>query len=207
MTLAFRAMELARELHKDQRRKYTGNPYFDHLAEVAAIAMSVGWNRVEVHPDAFMATCWLHDSMEDQGLSYGRIASEFGIVVADGVEWLTDDKSGARPQRKAASRARLSRAPAWVQTIKVADVISNCRTIRELDRAFARTYLAEKRALLEALTKADQGLLTIAREVCADDGEASVDRIIVDEEDINAARGLMRLGAIATQDTGGRGEH
>lgn len=27
-------MLLAREIHRDQKRKYTGNPYFDHLAEL-----------------------------------------------------------------------------------------------------------------------------------------------------------------------------
>ena len=31
----------AREVHKDQRRKYTNNPYFDHLAEVAGIVSAV----------------------------------------------------------------------------------------------------------------------------------------------------------------------
>lgn len=35
---AFDAMTFAREVHKDQVRKYTGNPYADHLAEVAGLA-------------------------------------------------------------------------------------------------------------------------------------------------------------------------
>jgi len=59
MSLALDAMIFAREIHKDQKRKYTGQPYADHLAEVAGIAMSVGWHAVDVHPDTFMAVCWL----------------------------------------------------------------------------------------------------------------------------------------------------
>jgi (p)ppGpp synthase/HD superfamily hydrolase len=35
MQLAYEAMMFAREVHKVQRRKYTNNPYADHLAEVA----------------------------------------------------------------------------------------------------------------------------------------------------------------------------
>ena len=35
--LAFDAMVFARQVHSQQVRKYTGNPYADHLAEVAGI--------------------------------------------------------------------------------------------------------------------------------------------------------------------------
>ena len=34
---AFSAMLFAREVHKDHKRKYTGNPYADHLAEVEGL--------------------------------------------------------------------------------------------------------------------------------------------------------------------------
>lgn len=161
--LAYEAMLFAREVHKAQRRKYTGNPYADHLAEVAGIAMSIGWRCPEVHPDAFMAVCWLHDSMEDQGVTHGTLTDRFGIKVADGVQWLSDLEEGNRAQRKAASRARLAQAPGWVQTIKCADLISNTSSIVEHDPDFARVYLAEKRALLDVLTRADRRLLLVAR--------------------------------------------
>lgn len=39
--LAFKAMAFAREVHAKQRRKYTNNPYADHLAEVAGIVSTV----------------------------------------------------------------------------------------------------------------------------------------------------------------------
>jgi hypothetical protein len=54
-------------------------------------------------------------------------------------------------------------APAEAQTIKLADLISNTRSIMEHDEAFARTYLEEKRLLLEVMTKADAGLMAIAK--------------------------------------------
>lgn len=162
-TKAYEAMMWARELHKNQRRKYTGNPYSDHLAEVAGIAMSVGWREPEVHPDDFMAVCWLHDAREDQGLGYAHIADRLGATVAHGVTMLSDLEEGNRAQRKAASRARLATAPGWVQTIKCADLISNTSSIVEHDPKFAAVYLAEKRALLEVLTRADQRLLELAR--------------------------------------------
>ncbi|WP_312547631.1 HD domain-containing protein [Massilia sp.] len=164
MTLAYEAMQFARHVHRAQQRKYTGNPYADHLAEVAGIAMSVGWHQPEVHPDVFMAVCWLHDSVEDQGVKSSTLVDKFGMDVAKGVLMLSDLEEGNRAARKAASRDRLADAPAWVQTIKCADLISNTSSIVMHDPKFAVTYLEEKRLLLDVLTKADPRLLAIARQ-------------------------------------------
>jgi (p)ppGpp synthase/HD superfamily hydrolase len=164
MTLAFEAMKFAREIHKDQRRKYTGNPYVDHLAEVAGIAMSVGWREPAVHPDVFMAVCWLHDSIEDQNVPMADLCARFGGDVAKGVMLLSDLEEGNRATRKSASRERLAAAPGWVQTIKCADLLSNTSSIVQHDPKFAVTYLGEKRLLLNVLTQAEPRLLQLARE-------------------------------------------
>jgi (p)ppGpp synthase/HD superfamily hydrolase len=163
MTTAFEAMMFAREVHKDQRRKYAGNPYTDHLAEVAGIAMTVGAGPADVHPDSFMAVCWLYDCIEDCEVGYGYLLHEFGPLIADAVAYLSDTEEGNRSDRKAASRLRLSKAPAWVQTIKVADLISNTASIVQHDPKFAAVYLEEKRLLLDVLTRADHRLVAIAR--------------------------------------------
>jgi guanosine-3',5'-bis(diphosphate) 3'-pyrophosphohydrolase len=169
-TLAFDAMQLAREVHAGQVRKYTGNPYSDHLAEVCGIAMSAGWHIAEIHPDKLMATCWLHDSIEDQGVNPEEIRRQFGDEVAMGVLALSDLEDGNRAERKAASRARLAKTPGWVQTIKVADLISNTSSIVQHDPKFAVLYLEEKRLLLDVLDKADPRLVQVARNQVAWNG-------------------------------------
>ena len=163
MSIAFRAMRFAREVHKDQVRKYTGCPYFDHLAEVAGIIASLGWFDGEVHPTTLIAVAFLHDCVEDQDVNTMYLRAEFGNEVADGVLLLSDLEVGNRAERKAASRARLAAAPGWVQTIKCADLISNTSSIVKHDPKFAVTYLEEKRLLLDVLTKADPRLIEIAR--------------------------------------------
>lgn len=163
MTLAFRAMEFARRVHAQQRRKYTGNPYSDHLAEVAGIVAACGVNdSMPMH--IMIAVAWLHDIIEDQDVAVDEIEALFGPSVALGVELLSDLEEGNRAERKAASRLRLADAPAWVQTIKVADLISNTSSIVEHDPKFAVTYLEEKRLLLDVLTRAHPGLLQLARD-------------------------------------------
>lgn len=147
--LAFEAMTFARKVHEHQRRKYTDAPYADHLAEVAGIVAT--WPQVS---DQVIAVAWLHDCMEDQGVSSNVLARRFGGGVAWGVHALSDLEEGNRAQRKAAACKRLAAAPMWIQTIKCADLISNTSSIVERDPKFAKVYLAEKRALLKAMTKA-----------------------------------------------------
>lgn len=161
MTIALQAMTFARLMHKDQRRKYTNNPYADHLAEVAGIVATI-----DQHPEV-IATAWLHDVREDQGVDGETIERLFGMRVAIGVSLLSDFETGNRAERKAASRARLATAPTWVQNIKVSDLISNTASIVMHDPKFAEVYLEEKRLLLDVLQSAHPGLLMIARKQIA----------------------------------------
>jgi hypothetical protein len=85
----------------------------------------------------------------------------FGIDIATLVGWLTDvskPENGNRTVRKAIDRAHSAEAPAEAQTIKLADLISNSKSIMQYDPGFAKTYLEEKRLLLEVMTKGDRGL-------------------------------------------------
>jgi guanosine-3',5'-bis(diphosphate) 3'-pyrophosphohydrolase len=144
-----------------QLRKYTHEPYIVHPAEVAKIVRSVP------HTDSMLAAAWLHDTVEDTGVSIELIRAEFGSEVSDLVGWLTDvsrPDHGNRAARKAVDRAHTAAAPAEAQTVKLADLISNTRSIVAHDPKFAETYLAEKRLLLEVMTKGDPTLMKIARE-------------------------------------------
>lgn len=169
--IAFEAMVFARQTHATQVRRYTGNPYADHLAEVAGIVSTVAsanapWDVVdgaEGRVDRMIATAWLHDCVEDPGVTESELAERFGALVARGVMLLSDLEQGNRAERKAASRLRLSAAPGWVQTVKVADLISNTSSIVQNDPKFAVTYLEEKRLLLDVLTHADDRLIAVAR--------------------------------------------
>lgn len=158
--IAYQAMMFAREVHAAQRRKYTNNPYTDHLAEVAGIVATVA---PPGFADIMVSVAWLHDSREDRGVTHDTLSARFGSEVAYGVQMLSDMEAGNRAQRKAASRIRLGNAPGWVQTIKCADLISNTSSIVMNDPKFAAVYLEEKRLLLARLTDADQRLLALAR--------------------------------------------
>lgn len=144
----------------DQRRKYTNEPYIVHPTEVAAIVAGVPGATPEM-----IAAAWLHDVVEDTQVTEQVIREEFGDAVADIVMWLTDvsrPEDGNRARRKAIDRAHTAQAPAEAQTVKLADLISNTKTITAYDPEFARVYLEEKRQLLEVLTRGDAGLRAVA---------------------------------------------
>ena len=143
-----------------QTRKYTGEPYVVHPIEVSELVASVGGT------EAMVAAALLHDVLEDTEVTVDVLEEQFGSEVADLVLWLTDiskPEDGNRSTRKALDRQHSAAAPAAAQTIKVADLISNTRTIVEFDPGFARTYLEEKRLLLEVLTRANPALLDQAK--------------------------------------------
>jgi (p)ppGpp synthase/HD superfamily hydrolase len=143
-----------------QTRKYTGEPYVVHPLEVASLVESVGGT------EAMVAAALLHDVLEDTGVTFDLLVEQFGSEVAELVLWLTDvskPEDGNRSTRKALDRQHSAAAPAAAQTVKVADLISNTRSIVAHDPGFAKVYLEEKRLLLDVLTGADPTLLTMAR--------------------------------------------
>ncbi|WP_439357903.1 HD domain-containing protein [Bradyrhizobium sp. DASA03007] len=166
MDLIGRAREYAIKAHGDQKRKYTGEPYWHHLQEVATILL-----RYSATADV-VAAGWLHDVLEDTNVRYGMIANEFGAGVADLVLEVTDvsrPEHGLRPIRKRLDRQYLAGASWRGQMIKCADTISNTRDIVENDRGFAsKVYIPEKLALMPALTNVRQYCFGIWKE--ASDG-------------------------------------
>ena len=145
----------------EHRRNYTGEPYIVHPGHVAAIVRSVA------HDEAMLCGAWLHDTREDCGVSHEELLVRFGEDVASLVDWLTDvskTSDGNRAVRKAIDRDRLALAPGRAQTIKLADLIDNTRTIVPYGKGFAPIYLREASALIDALTLGDPSLRRQARQ-------------------------------------------
>ena len=99
-SLVFRAMEFAIKAHANQKRKYTKEPYWSHLAEVAGVASSSDLYYLDVNIGALLATSWLHDTVEDCGVKVDDLRIEFGSEVAIGVLQLSDVEEGNRAERK-----------------------------------------------------------------------------------------------------------
>lgn len=117
----FRALSCAAQAHSDQRRKGSGEPYVNHLIEVAELLARVaGVDDLDV-----LRAAVLHDVIEDTEVSSEDLERRFGRRVRDLVEPLTDEKGFAKPERKRRQIERMRTAEPAVRTIKMADLCSN----------------------------------------------------------------------------------
>ena len=154
-------LKFATMAHGDQKRKYTGEPYIVHPIAVSEIVKTVP------HTDEMIAAALLHDVVEDTPVTIQEIETKFGSKVAELVGWLTDTsrpEDGNRKTRKSIDRLHSADAPAEAQTIKLADLIHNTKSIEKHDPHFWKVYKQEKIALLGVLTKGDPALRKIAQE-------------------------------------------
>lgn len=144
-----------------QKRKYTGEDYYRHSIEVAELIQA----HAADYTEEMLIAAHLHDVVEDTKVELSIIARQFGSVVAGYVEQLTDvsrPEDGNRASRKVIDLEHTALACPNAQTIKLADLISNTRSIVARDPVFAVTYLAEKRLLLNVLKDGDPTLYQMA---------------------------------------------
>jgi guanosine-3',5'-bis(diphosphate) 3'-pyrophosphohydrolase len=158
-----RLFDFVKESHGDQKRKYTGAPYWIHLLSVAEIVYpySSGFMEVEI------ALC--HDLIEDTKATYDDLEKElvrerYNLIetrhILKGVEDLTDVYTHEaypnlnRQKRKALEAVRLLDTSPYSQTVKYADILDNSASIAEHDPGFARIYISE---IAAKITEMDKG--------------------------------------------------
>ncbi len=129
MSVVDRAVEYAREKHKDQTRK-DGSPYIIHPLAVAAIVAEMGLDE-----DAILGAL-LHDCIEDTDASFDEIASLFGRTAAElveGVTKLTRANFSSSEEQQMENLRKMFMAMSKdirVVLIKIADRLHNMRTMQ-----------------------------------------------------------------------------
>ena len=129
MALIDRAVDYAREKHKDQKRK-DGSPYIIHPLAVAEIVAEIG-----LDTDAILGAL-LHDCIEDTDSTYDDIARNFGPTVAslvEGVTKLTRANFSSSEQAQMENLRKMFMAMSKdirVVLIKIADRLHNMRTMQ-----------------------------------------------------------------------------
>jgi (p)ppGpp synthase/HD superfamily hydrolase len=120
------AAHFAAARHAPQRRKgILGEPYVNHLLEVAELLASTA---DELDTNLIVAAL-LHDTIEDAGVTRAELAERFGEDVAALVVEVSDDKSLPSEARKARQVEGAARKSARAQALGAADKISNLRSI------------------------------------------------------------------------------
>lgn len=120
-----RAADFAARKHVNQKRKGdAGEPYVNHLVEVAKLVAEATDGRRDA-----VAAALLHDVVEDQEVKLDEIAELFGAPVAALVAEVTDDKKLLKQVRKDLQVARAAEKSPDASVIKLADKTSNLNAI------------------------------------------------------------------------------
>ncbi|MEO8927282.1 MAG: HD domain-containing protein [Caulobacteraceae bacterium] len=121
-----RAYNFAAARHACQKRKgHAGEPYINHLTEVAQlVAEATGGSDV-----GLMIAAILHDTVEDTPTTTEELTALFGPRVASLVAEVTDDKSLDKAERKRLQIEHAGHGSSGAKIIKIADKTSNLRAL------------------------------------------------------------------------------
>jgi guanosine-3',5'-bis(diphosphate) 3'-pyrophosphohydrolase len=121
-----RALAFSAEKHRDQRRKDAdASPYINHPIALANVLANEG-GITDLVP---LAGAILHDTVEDTNTTPDELIAQFGEEIASVVMEVTDDKSLAKAERKAAQIEHAPGLSRAAKLVKLADKISNLRDI------------------------------------------------------------------------------
>ena len=164
MTPILRAAQLAVRAHAGQARKYSHRPYIEHPMRVAGRVLILGFE-----DEPLVCAAWLHDVIEDCGVTKSEICGEIDFATGKIVEELTNTSKITHPhlnraKRKSLDRARIETIGLPAKTIKLIDRIDNLRDImadaltNDEAAKFLPVYREESRLLLEVLRGTHEGL-------------------------------------------------
>ncbi|MBD2297158.1 HD domain-containing protein [Nostoc sp. FACHB-190] len=120
-----KAYKFAAIAHHNQTIPGSELPYIMHLSFVSMELIAALNVEKVANADLAIQCAVLHDTIEDSGITFEQIKTEFGEAVAKGVLALTKDKSLAKHLQMADSLRRLKQQPPEIWMVKLADRISN----------------------------------------------------------------------------------
>lgn len=140
------AKKFASIAHADHGDTYDGRSYDYHTQAVVDVLM-----RFDEFDKVTLAAGYLHDVVEDVGVSITTIEDLFGEKVATLVGALTDEPGANRKERKMKTYPKIRATPGAVK-LKLADRIANIENgIKLSDKRFFLMYKKEHTEFEKAL--------------------------------------------------------
>lgn len=172
------AWEFARELHKDQVRKFINLPYFDaHVQKVNGIVKQYTTNE-----DLLIAAIChdvIEDCFKDKWEGYSIIKEKFGKRVADLVLELTSDEGEMKHRYGGSKRDyliyKMTHMTDDALIIKLCDRLQNISDAFTASEKFRNNYFEETSAIVESIER-DRNLTDIHNRIL-DDIKAKLDNI------------------------------
>lgn len=168
-------IEFVTHWHREQKRKFTGEPYVNHLIDVYKIVREFTKDQTiqaaalchDLYEDTTCSETEFHNFLEETGFAKNEIKRINSLVHN-----LTDVfiKSNYphlnRAKRKTLETRRLANIQPDAQTVKYADMIDNSKDLVKIGPRFAEKYLNEMKLILKGMNKGDAKLYRKAKKQC-----------------------------------------
>lgn len=166
--------DFVKDQHQDQKRKYTGEPYYSHLLRVAEIVSKYSNNDMEVE----IALC--HDLLEKTKCTKQELALKLIDIgydlfprskVLKGVYDMTNHYTSEaytmydRKKRKELEAERMCESQSFSQTVMYAEIIDNTQSLVEHDPEFASVYLHEVLTYIDDIDEGQPQLYNKCRKI------------------------------------------
>lgn len=150
MSLIDKAIQFAVFEHRNQVRKFTKEPFFNHCQRVAETVSKF------TNDENLICAAYLHDTVEDCGVSLDTIHQQFNQKVASIVDELTNKYTKdlypcySRKARKSYENRRLAKISEVAKLIKIADRLDNVKSFKQDDPKWgcSHYYSKETREML-----------------------------------------------------------
>ena len=144
-----KAKILAKEIHKDQKRKFDGSPYFVHPESVANLVAKFKESK---HINELVSAAYLHDSMEDCGITFDYLQIEFGYMVASIVLEVSNDFETLKKYgKKHYMSNKVLTLSNYGLVIKLSDRLDNVSDLSIASPEFRKKYVDETEYLIQVL--------------------------------------------------------
>lgn len=120
------AVAFAADKHRTQRRKDAeASPYINHPIALAQVLA----REANVSDETVLVAAILHDTIEDTETSFEELRERYGLLIAETVAEVTDDKTLDKQVRKERQVEHASHLSKRAKLVKVADKICNLRDV------------------------------------------------------------------------------
>jgi len=144
-----KAKILSKEVHKNQVRKFDGSPYFVHPDAVANIVKEFKKSK---HINELISAAYLHDSMEDCGISFDYLQTQFGYMVASIVAEVSNNIEMLKKYgKKYYMSNKVLTLSNYGLVIKLSDRLDNISDLNIVSQEFKDRYIDETEYLIQVL--------------------------------------------------------
>ena len=144
-----KARKLSEKAHKNQIRKFNGSPYIVHPESVAKIVID---NKKSKHMNELISVAYLHDVIEDSGISFDFLLKEFGYMVASIILEVTNEGSLVKKYgKKHYMSNKVLTLTNYGLVIKLCDRLDNVSDLRLADIDFKDRYIDETKFVIQVL--------------------------------------------------------